>query len=73
MKGSPFPPLSIFPLPPLLLQADKSQQAYSEALFIYLRDKTDAKNQENSEKCCPTHRLDPLTAAGGTLKKVTVS
>ena len=54
-------------------QADKSQQAYSEALFIYLRGKTDARNQENSEKCCPTHRLDPLRAAGGTLKKVTVS
>lgn len=54
-------------------QADKSQQAYSEALFIYLRGNTDARNQENSEKCCPTHRLDPLRAAGGTLKKVTVS
>lgn len=69
----PYPP----PPPPSssfnTSQADKSQQAYSEALFIYLRGKTDARNQENLEKCCPTHRLDPLRAAGGTLKKVTVS
>jgi len=53
--------------------ADKSQKAYSEALLIYLRSKTDARSQENPEKCGPPLRLDPLTAAGGTLKKVTVS
>ena len=67
------------PLPSSMLKlpnashAEKSQQAYSEALLTYLRSKTDARSQENPEKCCPPHRLDPLTAAGGTLKKVTVS